>query len=57
MELSNSNTKKNAYISQKKPIYICRETETPQKFLIFHGTELSYISGNGNPENFLYFRK
>ena len=30
------------------------ERETLKKFLIFHGTELSYISRNGNPEKLIF---
>ena len=45
MELSSSNTKKFLTFSRKKAFIIIRETETLQKFLIFHEKELFYITG------------
>ena len=55
MKLSNSNIKKFVIFSQKKAILIFQETETPKNFFIFRETELSYISGNGNPKKLLIF--
>ena len=57
MGLSGSSIEKVFVFSQKKAFLIFWEMETPKKFLIFQETELSYISGNRNPKNFLYFRK
>ena len=45
MELSSSNTKKFLTFSRKKAFIIFQETETLQKFLIFHEKELFYITG------------
>ena len=45
MEFFNSNIKEFLIFSQKKA------------FLTFRETGLSYISGSGNPKNFIYFRK
>ena len=66
-KLSNSNIKKLLIFSQKKAFFMFWEKETPEKFLIFHETELSYISGNGtfrarkiknsHLKSFLYFRR
>ena len=50
MELCSSNIKRFLIFSQKKAFLIFRETKIPKKFLIFQGTELSYISGNGSPK-------
>ena len=64
MELSNSNIKnffmlqeveaprKLLIFSQKKAFLIFAETET-----VFQETELSYISGNGNPKKLLIFQE
>ena len=49
--------KKFLIFSQKKAVLTFTETETLKIFLMFQETELSYISGNGNLKNFLYFRK
>ena len=57
MGLSGSSIEKVFVFSQKKAFLIFWEMETPKKFLIFQEIELSYISGNRNPKNFLYFRK
>ena len=46
MELSGSNIKKCLIFSQKKACFIFREVEIPKKILIFHVTQLSYISGS-----------
>ena len=48
MELSNSNIKRLIFC-QKKTVLVFQETETPKKFLVFHGTDLSYFSGNKKP--------
>ena len=53
MELSNSNIKKRLKFYQKKTVLVFQETETPKKFLVFHGTDLSYFSGNKNPKKLL----
>ena len=63
MERSNSNIKKPLIFSQKKSFLIFHETEAPppahlqKKILMFQEAKLSYISGNRNPKNLLYFRK
>ena len=57
MELSGSNIKKFFLFSQKKAFLIFRETETTKKLFIFQETELSYISGNGNPKKLLIFQE
>ena len=57
MELSGSNIKKFFLLSQKKAFLIFRETETTKKLFIFQETELSYISGNGNPKKLLIFQE
>ena len=43
--------------SQKKVVLPFQETETPKKFFAFQETELSYISGNGNPKKLLMFQE
>ena len=55
MKLSNSNIKIFLILSQKNAVLIFQETESPQKFLIFQETELSYISGNENHKRLLIF--
>ena len=42
---------------QKKAFQLFREMETPKKYLRFKETELSYISGNGNPKKLLIFQE
>ena len=59
--------KKFLYIFSKKAVLIFEKTESPEKFVIFQETELSYISGSNFPsqknkkhslwKNFLYFGK
>ena len=56
MELSNFNIKKFLILSTKKAVLIFQERKTPKKFFIFQETELSSISGNGNPKKFLIFQ-
>ena len=41
---------------QKKAFLIFRKTESLKKFLIFQEKELSYISGQGDLNYFLYFK-
>ena len=55
IELSSCNYKKKIVFSQKKASLIFRETEIPEKFLIYQEMELSYISRNKNPKNFHIF--
>ena len=54
MKLSVSNI---LIFSQKKAFLIFREAEIPKKLLIYQETELSYISGNGNPKKLLIFQE
>ena len=49
--------KKSLIFSQKKAVLIFPETETLKIFLMFLETELSYISGNGNPKKLLIFQE
>ena len=51
------NPKKFLIFSQKKAVLIFPETETLKIFLMFLKTELSYISGNGNPKKLLIFQE
>ena len=53
MELFGFDIKKFLIFFQKKGFLIFQETETSDKIFIFQETELSHISGNGNPKKFL----
>ena len=57
MELSGSNIKKILIFSRKEAFLILQEMKTPKKVFIFQETELSYISGNGNPKKLLIFQE
>ena len=56
MELSNSNIKTIIFL-QKKTDIIFQKFQELQKFLILHGTEVSYISENRSPKKLLIFEK
>ena len=56
MELSNSNIKAIIFL-QKKTDIIFQKFQELQKFLILHGTEVSYISENRSPKKLLIFEK
>ena len=55
MGISDSNIKKFPTFSKRKLFLIFWETETLKNFLIFKKEELSYISGNRNPEKLFFF--
>ena len=53
MELSSPNIKKFLIFSQKKAFLMFQERDTPKKFFLSKETEVSYISGKGNPKKLL----